>query len=160
MDTGAVISFNKSTTVLNRLKDHFDRDHVVEMEVVNGSIFKSEGSFDLECKLGNRHLEHISPIINCDSLLGMDFLEKHRSLILLDEGKLIMDDSVKLKLAIEYTEEKAKLGRLMSKRKYEINVWMTVYSSNKYFPLTIITFIVILKFVLSLECFLLSKCNE
>ena len=40
-------------------------------------------------------------MINGDGLLGIDFLEKHRSQILLDEGKLIMDNKIQLELGRE-----------------------------------------------------------
>ena len=91
--TGAAISIIKPTMVPENLIDRVDRNHTIDMEAVNGATFKSEGSIVLKFKLGNRHFKHrmhLSSMINCDGLLGIDFLEKHRSQILLDEGKLIM----------------------------------------------------------------------
>ena len=76
VDTGAAISIIKPTMVPENLIDRIDRNHTIDMEAVNGTTFKSEGSIVLKFKLGNRHFKHkmhLSSMINGDGLLGIDF---------------------------------------------------------------------------------------
>ncbi|VUZ56485.1 unnamed protein product [Hymenolepis diminuta] len=104
IDTGSAISIVKPGTVPVRLRKQIDQKHTVVMEAANGSTFKSEGSFNLQFKLGNqqfRHRVYLSSVINGPGLLGMDFLGKHQSRILLDKGKLILDGIVELTLGRE-----------------------------------------------------------
>ena len=127
VDTSAAISIIKPTTVLDNLIGRVDRNHTIGMEAVNETTFKSEGSIILKFKLGNRHFKHkmhLSSMVNGDDLLGIDFLEKHRSQILLDEGKLIMDNKIQLELGRERplliqhltttkSSQKDRLGKLL-----------------------------------------------
>ncbi|VUZ49855.1 unnamed protein product, partial [Hymenolepis diminuta] len=75
---------------------------------VNGSTSKSEGSFNLQFRIGNqrfRHRVYISSIINGPGLLGVDFLGKHQSRIHLDKVRLILDGTFELTLDQKLLDE-------------------------------------------------------
>ncbi|VUZ49358.1 unnamed protein product [Hymenolepis diminuta] len=104
VDTGAAISIIKPETVPDRLKKHMDQKHPIVMEAVNGSTFKSEGSINLHFRLGNQRFRqrmYICSVISGAGLLGMDFLEKQQTRILLDKHKLVLNGTTELTLGHE-----------------------------------------------------------
>lgn len=102
-DKGAAISIVKPETIPLRRRNQIDQKQAVVMEAMNGSAFKSEGSINLQFRLGNQcfNIVYIFSIINGDGLLGVDFLGKHRVRILIDKDKLVLDGTVELTLGRE-----------------------------------------------------------
>lgn len=89
-------------TVPYKLRDRTDHEHTLVMETVDRFTLKSKGSFSL-LSWGTRNVNigYMCSIINGDGLLGLPFLGKHQSRVLLVKNKLILDRVIELILTPE-----------------------------------------------------------